>query len=262
MGIDDRDYMRERYARRRGLNWNDKLGRVEQGDPDTVLPIPANGPARLARRPRPPAQFANDPESPINSTVQSIALLILIAGLALVLIWWAISAWFKNKYRTFPPSGSVTVSSILSPRTATSKLRIKTGRRQAIVQLLTPETGNHVISIFMQPNQSRDVPVPPGTWRLRVIKGEEQRLRMICEDVDELVENTAPRQNTLRPIPGFEVGIERLGRFGQGRFGGVKKMKKENKRVVILLIELIPDRVNFGGKLGQRCAFAVARSRL
>ncbi len=173
MGIDDRDYMRERYARRRGLSWNDKLGRVEQGDPDTVLPIPANGPARLARRPRPPAQFANDPESPINSTVQSIALLILIAGLALVLIWWAISAWFKNNYRTFPPSGSVTVSSILSPRTATSKLRIKTGRRQAIVQLLTPETGNHVISIFMQPNQSRDVPVPPGTWRLRVIKGEE-----------------------------------------------------------------------------------------
>lgn len=155
MGLADRDYMRERYAKRQGLGWNERKARVQYDEYD-------RGPARY-------------PRSRGNSQGQSAALLFLCACLLFVVLWWSASSWLKNNFRTFPPSGSVTVSEILRPGTASSRLRIKTGRRQAVVQILTPDTGNHVMSIFMQPRQQRDVPVPPGTWRMRVIKGEQWR---------------------------------------------------------------------------------------
>jgi hypothetical protein len=37
------------------------------------------------------------------------------------------------------------------------------GRQNAILQLLAPTTGHHVLSIFLRAGETRIVPVPPGT---------------------------------------------------------------------------------------------------
>ncbi len=96
--------------------------------------------------------------------------LILLGLLLVVLIWWWWSA-DGAAYRTFPPSGSVTVTTAMRPGSATARLAITAGTHNAILQLLAPTTGHHVLSIFLRAGETRIVPVPPGTWRVRVIEG-------------------------------------------------------------------------------------------
>lgn len=97
--------------------------------------------------------------------------LLLLALALVVLAWW----WWsdrRHEYRTFPPSGSVTVTTALRPGAATARLAIRAGSAKAIVQLLAPQSGAHVLSIFLRAGDRRIVPVPPGTWRVRVIEGQ------------------------------------------------------------------------------------------
>lgn len=98
------------------------------------------------------------------------AALVLLALLLVVLVWWWWSAE-GGAYRTFPPSGSVTVTAAMRPGSATARLAITAGTQNAILQLLAPTTGHHVLSIFLRAGERRIVPVPPGTWRVRVIEG-------------------------------------------------------------------------------------------
>lgn len=98
------------------------------------------------------------------------AALVLFGLLLVVLVWWRWSAE-GGAYRTFPPSGSVTVTTAMRPGSATARLAITAGGQNAILQLLAPTTGHHVLSIFLRAGETRIVPVPPGTWRLRVIEG-------------------------------------------------------------------------------------------
>lgn len=96
--------------------------------------------------------------------------LVLLALLLVVVLWW----WWSgasHEYRTFPPSGSVTVSTRLRPGAATARLAVDAGERDAIVQFLTPKGERHVLSVFMRAGERRIVPVPPGDWRVRVIEG-------------------------------------------------------------------------------------------
>lgn len=98
------------------------------------------------------------------------AALVLLALLLVVVLWW----WWSGDgaaYRTFPPSGSVTVTTAMRPGSATARLAITAGTHNAILQLLTPTAGHHVLSIFLRAGERRIVPVPPGTWRVRVIEG-------------------------------------------------------------------------------------------
>lgn len=96
--------------------------------------------------------------------------LLLLALVLIVLAWW----WWsdrRHEYRTFPSSGSVTVTTALRPGAATARLAIRAGSAKAIVQLLAPQSGAHVLSIFLRAGDRRIVPVPPGTWRVCVIEG-------------------------------------------------------------------------------------------
>lgn len=108
--------------------------------------------------------------APVRSNSARGAALVLLGLLLVVLVWWWWSAE-GGAYRTFPPSGSVTVSTTMRPGSATARLAITAGTHNAILQLLAPTTGHHVLSIFLRAGESRIVPVPPGTWCVRVIEG-------------------------------------------------------------------------------------------
>lgn len=158
----DGDYRHERYVRRRGMMWDRRPAQLEYDEVDVVH-------YRAPRRslvPRYPAlPYRRRPISP--SQYVAMILLLLLVG---AVIWW----WWSGdggEYRRFPPSGSVTAANTLRPGSATAILALHAGTRNAIVQLLDPETNDHVLSIFMREGERRAVPVPPGNWHLRVIEG-------------------------------------------------------------------------------------------
>lgn len=108
--------------------------------------------------------------APVRSDSARGAALVLLGLLLVVVLWWWWSA-DGGAYRTFPPSGSVTVTTAMRPGSATARLAVSAGGQNAIVQLLVPASGHHVLSIFLRAGERRIVPVPPGAWRVRVIEG-------------------------------------------------------------------------------------------
>lgn len=124
-------------------------------------------------RPRPTGLFPRrgDARMPMRHGAGRGAALVLLALLLVVVLWWWWWSGASHEYRTFPPSGSVTVSTRLRPGAATARLAIDAGERDAIVQFLTPKGERHVLSVFMRAGERRIVPVPPGDWRVRVIEG-------------------------------------------------------------------------------------------
>ncbi|GAO52974.1 hypothetical protein [Novosphingobium sp. MD-1] len=153
---DEVEIVTVRYARARGPGRSDPRGYADAWDDDLAPP-------RMPRRRS--SAFARGR----GSSARGPVLLLLALALA-VLAWW----WWQDshrEYRTFPPSGSVTVTTALRPGAATARLGIRAGSAKAIVQLLAPQSGAHVLSIFLRAGDRRIVPVPPGAWRVRVIEG-------------------------------------------------------------------------------------------
>src|SRR3546814_12633258 len=54
-----------------------------------------------------------------------------------------------------------------------SFLTVETADSNAVVQLIDPTTGRHAISIYVSKNDRIRVPVPQGTFRLRLIEGQK-----------------------------------------------------------------------------------------
>src|SRR3546814_8642902 len=73
----------------------------------------------------------------------------------------------------FPESGSVTVASWAMHEPVSSFLTVETADSNAVVQLIDPTTGRHAISIYVSKNDRIRVPVPQGTFRLRLIEGQK-----------------------------------------------------------------------------------------
>nr|WP_184091506.1 hypothetical protein [Sphingomonas xinjiangensis] len=150
MGIEDRDYMRERHrersARAGRTVWNDARSRVELGS---------------SFRAHPAQKW------------------IFGLGAVLALIPFVMDAkrsgWLPDLEQSipFPKSGSVTISADLDPKTAISKFRVTTKKANAVVQLLDPSSGRHIISIYVERNDSVTVPVPSGTFRVNIIEGNK-----------------------------------------------------------------------------------------
>ena len=163
MGLDDRDYMRDRYRSRvGGTKWNHRAGRVEGTWFDSVNRALGYQRGRFSSR---QASAGWPPRW-----------LVFAAGMLIGLAatwYWAGRGWpvLDESAVVFPASGRVTVSRQLDPRTATSRMTVTAGRQNAVVQLFTADTDIHLLSLYVRHGESVTVPVPPGLFRMRLIEG-------------------------------------------------------------------------------------------
>ncbi len=165
MGLKDRDYMRERYrARAKGTRWNDRAGRVEGAWFD-----PVNHGFDYQR-------------GRLRGSRGNAGGMLRWMSLALSLFLIAIPVWHSLKREgwladsepglPFPETGSVTVNPALDPAGATSRMAVTTSDANAVVQLFDPQSGRHVISVYVRKNDRAIIAVPPGTYRMKVAEGQ------------------------------------------------------------------------------------------
>lgn len=163
MRLDDRDYMREGYRKRQGLDpggtaWNDKKARREQASATHKKAVPlgsaswigktidmepgSGGGAWFAAKNRgfdyqkgrfrpPPPLFKPHP-------LQGLVLLLSAVGILIPAYREAKRAgWFPDRTPeiAFPAMGTVTVSNDVNPRSATSRMTVATDQANAVVQL-------------------------------------------------------------------------------------------------------------------------------
>lgn len=165
MGIDDRDYMRDRYrARAKATRWNDRAGRVE-----AVWFDPVNrgfdyqkGRLRGARR--------------VRGSILRWLPFVLSVLLVAIPAWHALKreGWLPDSrpQLPFPETGSVTVSAGVNPRSASARLAVKAANAHAVVQLFDPDSGRHMISVYVRKQDRTTVPVPPGIYRIKIAEGQ------------------------------------------------------------------------------------------
>lgn len=162
MGIDDRDYMRERYRRRAGLTrWNDGRARIEAARLDA---------GHLVHRRGQPTRLGG-----------GVALRLIVAGLCALLILVPLygdaqrRGWLPDfsPGKPFPETGSVTVGRNIARARITSALTVVAADPNAVVQLFDPDTDAHVLSVYVAGNRRITIPAPAGTFRMRLIEGKK-----------------------------------------------------------------------------------------
>lgn len=164
MGLDDRDYMRERSrARAKATRWNDRAGRVEGAWFD-----PVNRGFDYQR-----GRYRKAGSTGAMRWLP-FALSVL---LAVIPAYYAMKreGWFPDlkPAQPFPENGSVTVSPGIDPKSATARLKVVTSNANAVVQLFVPESDRHVISVYVRKNQEATIAVPPGTYRMKIVEGQK-----------------------------------------------------------------------------------------
>jgi hypothetical protein len=153
MGIENRDYMRERRRRREGgrlgdTSWIDGKGRVEF---------------------RPASRIVAHPWQKWIFLLSAASFLIPMYGEA------QRKGWLPDFDAAipFPDSGSVTVAANIERSDVGSKLTVAASDANAVVQLFDPETNRHVLSVYVAGNNRITVPAPTGTFRMRLIEGQK-----------------------------------------------------------------------------------------
>ena len=198
MGIDDRDYMRERYRQRQGLSagktqWDDKKARRELIREGHQKAVPLGSASWIIggssgkggggawfdsanrsfdyqrKRYRSPPRLRAHPAQKWIFLLSALTILIPAYREA------KRSGWFPDRAveLPFPASGTVTVNNSVDPKTATSKIKVTAGEANAVVQLFDRKTDAHVISVYVNRNEDVSVPVPPGTYRMKIVEGDK-----------------------------------------------------------------------------------------
>lgn len=147
MGIADREYMKARYRRLKGLD--------EFGDSDR---------RRLGQtRPKRDSRKLNFRQ--FRTYMPLIALAYIATQHSQHLTPWL------SPIVQFPESGSVTVSTTLETAKANSHFQITASDKDSVIQLFDPATDAHILSIYIRRNETRRVPVPSGTFTIRIAQG-------------------------------------------------------------------------------------------
>jgi hypothetical protein len=181
MGIDDRDYMRERYRQRQAQNagstwWNERKGRREFPD---AGPATGKGGGWFdgANRGFDYQRGRYRPREEVRGNTVQMWIFALSALPTLIYGYREAkrSGWIPDLAVEvpFPASGTVTVNNNVDPRTATSQIKVSAAQANAVVQLFDRSTDEHVISIYVNRNDDASVPVPPGTYRMNIIEGDK-----------------------------------------------------------------------------------------
>lgn len=159
MGIDDRDYMRARHRQRANrTRWNEGRGRIEAAwlDPRHQ---------RYRRQP--------------SAAAIAVRFALPVLSLLLILIPFYGDAqrhgWIPDlePAQPFPESGSVTVGVDVIGLIKRSNLTIEAADSNTVVQLVDPDTNAHALSIYVAANDRVSLPVPAGTYRVRLIEGRK-----------------------------------------------------------------------------------------
>jgi hypothetical protein len=142
--------------------WVDRLGRLEAAD------------LVNAHRHHAIAYHGARPRQRFDARIIMVALSLL---LALIPIYGDMKrrGWLPDLEPglPFPQSGSVTVSEQARHRRLTSRLTIAAGPANAVVQLYEPQSGAHLLSIYVGKREQIEVPVPAGTFNLRFVEGQK-----------------------------------------------------------------------------------------
>lgn len=166
MGLDDRDYMRERYRDRvKKIRWNDRAGRVEGA---WFGPVNRSFDYQHGR-------FGGQ-RGNAGRTLRWLPFALSLLLIAIPLLGEAQRAgWLPDGAAAmpFPESGSVTVADQVTRKNISSFLTVETADANAVVQLYDPASGRHVISVYVSKNDRIRVPVPQGTFRMRLIEGRK-----------------------------------------------------------------------------------------
>ncbi|OYX60060.1 MAG: hypothetical protein B7Y89_17120 [Novosphingobium sp. 32-60-15] len=173
MGLDDRDYMRDRRraeregARLGSASWIDRKGRVEHHGLwfDAKHGGHSNRTGRYRSRPR----VVPHPWQKWLFLLMALSILIPMYGEL------QRKGWLPDfeKAVPFPQTGSVTVPANTVGIVSRSSLTIVTGEANAVVQLFDPATNGHALSIYVAAKSRVTVPVPSATYRMRLIEGQK-----------------------------------------------------------------------------------------
>ena len=98
-----------------------------------------------------------------------LGLVVALAAAVVVLCWFYLGG---GRGGNFPASGTVTVSGSVVPGKVSSRLAISAGGQNVVVQLFDGRMRHHVMSIYVRANEHVIAPVPVGTYRLRLVKGD------------------------------------------------------------------------------------------
>lgn len=212
MGLDDRDYMRERYRKRQGLGrdgttWNDKRARREQalGDDGAWFSAKNRGfDFQKGRYRASPAVFKPHPLQGWIFLLSAIAIAIPAYREA------KRSGWLPDRRAEvpFPSSGSVTVANGVDGRLATGNLGVRTDQANAVVQLFSRRTDEHIISIYVRRHDEVRIPVPPGTYKMKLIEGDKWHGPTDFFGPSTTFE-TVKKPVTIEPRGGFTVDLHR-----------------------------------------------------
>ena len=195
MGLDERDYMRDRYRQRQGLEpgatqWNDKKARRELAAAGHKKAVPL-GSASWISATSTGSWFASKDRGhdyqrarwrPRRSRRSPLLTMALRAGLVVLLVaagiggrfWLAesMSAVLVDRFgQSFPASGSVIVPSSLDMRVVKSRLTAQGGRENSIVQLVDVTTMRPALSVYVRAFERVTVAAPTGQYRVRFIHG-------------------------------------------------------------------------------------------
>lgn len=172
MGLDDRDYMRERRraeskaAKLASASWIDRKGRVEH-DGFRLDAKNASHDYRKGRY-RPTPRIAAHPWQKWILLLSALSILIPLCGEA------QRKGWLPDFAASvpFPETGSVTVAEKIRPAAVKSSLTVEASEANAVVQLFDPVTNRHIFSVYVAGNHRITVPAPTGIFRMRLIEGK------------------------------------------------------------------------------------------
>ena len=195
MGIDDRDYMRERYRKRQGLDpggttWNDRKGRLKLFRFGFRKSVPLGSASWISGTSKPswfeeinrghdyqrgrwrPARAKPD---------RTIAVLLASVMLGSTAVLGVINReWLGNHAAAiaakwtrpaFPASGSVSVSPSLDLKRVNSSLTLQGSGNDSVVQMIDAGTGEHRLSVHIRAHERVTVPAPVGRYRIHFIHG-------------------------------------------------------------------------------------------
>jgi hypothetical protein len=172
MGLDDRDYMRERRraeskaARLGGTSWIDRKGRLEHHGLWFDATDVGNG--YSGGRYWSAARFTPHPWQKWIILLSALSILVPMYGEL------QRKGWLPDLAAAipFPETGSVTVSRTIRAADVKSSLTVEASEANAVVQLFEPVTNRHVLSVYVAANNRVTVPAPIGTFRMRLIEGQ------------------------------------------------------------------------------------------